>query len=253
MLRNDGDCWSIKTGGEGVGKSNEGIWFGHLISPETFRIQEHIVYEPDDFLQAVLDAKKYTSIVLDEGGEAWYNRDFATRINKAMAKAAMQIRERNLNIIICVPRWHYLDNVVLYRHKFRTHCHEIRDTRGFAEYYEAKWDPFTRSEIPFWDELFRYRFQQLPPKISAIYKEIKRTKGEERLIQYIEIVRKERDKVNGNAEDHNDPNIIVEEIERTGRDKYLNSRGNVDSDLIRYYYKCTNSVARQASIHLNST
>lgn len=203
-------------------------------------------------MQTVLEAKPYTSILLDEGGEAWYNRDFATRINKSLAKAAMQIRERNLNIIICVPRWHYLDNVVLYRHKFRTHIHEIRDTRGFCEYYEAKWDPFTRSEIPFWDEQFRYRFVQLPPKISSIYKEIKRTKGEERLLEYIEIVRKEREKITGDAEDRANPKILVEEIDRNGRDKYLNARGKVDPNLVQYYYECSQTVARQVALKLNS-
>jgi hypothetical protein len=253
MLRNDWDCWSIKTGGEGTGKSSEGIWFAHYISPDLFKIRQHIVYEPGDFLQTVLEAKPYTSILLDEGGEAWYNRDFATRINKSLAKAAMQIRERNLNVIICVPRWHYLDNVVLYRHKYRTHVHDIRDTRGFCEYYEAKWDPFTRSEIPFWDELFRYRFLQLPPKISATYKEIKRIKGEERLLEYIEIVRKEREKITGDAEDKASPKVIVEEIERKGRDKYINARGNIDPNLVQYYYECSQTIARQVALKLNST
>jgi hypothetical protein len=253
-LRKDWDCWSLKTGEEGSGKSSEGIYYGHYISGnDGFRIRDNIVYEPDDFLNAVFNAKKYDTVLLDEGGEAWYNRDFATRINKCLAKAAMQVRERNLNVTICVPRWHYLDNVVLYRHKFRTHIHDIRDVRGFCEYYETKWDPFSRSEIPFWDEQFRYRFPKLPTTILETYREIKRKKGEERLIEYIEVIRKEREKITGDAENKKSPPIIVEEIrKKNAKTKYLNERGKIDWHKVQYFYQCNRDDAQQVAAILNS-
>jgi hypothetical protein len=73
------------------------------------------------------------------------------------------------------------------------------------------------------------------------------------LQEYIEIVRKEREKITGDAEDKASPKVIVEEIERKGRDKYINARGNIDPNLVQYYYECSQTIARQVALKLNST
>jgi hypothetical protein len=255
LIKKDKDCWSLKTGREGTGKSTLTIWECHYISGNRgFPIKENVVYTPDDFLTAVFNAKKGDSIQLDEGGEAWYNREFGTRINKALGKASMQIRERNLNVEICVPRWHYLDIVVLYRHNFRAHSFDINDCNGFSIYYEPADNPFSRSDVPFWNTLFKYRFVDLPPGIRATYKEIKRKKGEERLLEYIEIVRKEREKITGDAENKMSPKIIVEEIKKKNlEEKMINDRtGRIDWHKIHYYYECPQQTAQAVAAILNS-
>lgn len=249
-LNNDWDYWSLFTGEEGAGKSTEAIWLAHYVSGRRFSIEENMVYDSEDFLTAIYNAKKGATIILDEGGAAWYNLNYATRMNKAIDQAAMEIRERNLNIELCVPRWHYLGKVAIFRHKYRCQVYAVNEVRGYCRYLEPSWEgmEFSRSDIPFWKKKFRHRFPELPAKVLDVYRPMKRKKGEERLAKYIEIVQIDKERLC--PEKRRSPQEIAAEV-RKAPEKYQNTRGRADWRKIMFYFECSEPVARQAAAGLS--
>lgn len=244
QLKRDWDCWTIKAGPEGSGKSTEAIWFCHHISGPRFQVDKHIVYDPNDFLGLVMECKPGDSILLDEGGEAWFNRDFATKINKVLGKAAMQIRERNLNVVICVPRWSYLDMIAIFRHKYMTNIYALNGRRGFCQYMKPQWNFYSKAAVPFWNTMFRYKFPQLPPAVQTKYKAMKREKGEERLQKYMDVVEADSaPTAKGLTIDD-----IIDEIREMSEDEkqtLRNSRDNFDTVRIKTRYDVSVMKARQ--------
>jgi len=187
-LAEDYDWWQLISGNEGTGKSTIAIQDALFTSPEDFRKnwRWRITYDPEDFLSSVESAPKGASIILDEAGECWFNRDFQTKTNKALAKASMQIRERNLNIILCVPKMYYLDKVAIYRHRTWVCVSSPRFIRGKSEFFKPSFKKYGKADIPFWNIIFEYYFPKLPDKIYLPYKEFKSKKASERLTGYIE-------------------------------------------------------------------
>lgn len=192
-LHCDFDWWQINTGKEGTGKSTFSIWDALFTSPEDFKKnwRERIAYDPDEFISQVETAPKYATIILDEGGEAWYNRDYQSRTNKVLGKTSMQIRDRNLNIEINVPSMYYLDKVAIARHRTWVLIQAKGIERGFAEIYVPQWPKFGRADIPYWELIIDHNFPALPKAIYDPYKRLKSEKARERLIKYRDVAKAE--------------------------------------------------------------
>lgn len=244
QLKRDWDYWTIMSGPEGVGKSTLAIWYCHHISGPRFSVDKHVVYDPADLLTLVMECKPGESILLDEGGEAWFNRDFATKINKVLGKAAMQIRERNLNIVICVPRWSYLDMIAIYRHKCMANVYALHGKRGYCQFMKPQWNFYSKSPIPFWQTMFRYKFPALPEAVQTKYKAMKREKGEERLQKYLDTVEKENaPNVEGQTMD--DVISAIREMDEVDQQSLKNSRDNFSWERIMNRYSVSQIKARQ--------
>lgn len=106
--KRNNDNVSIVVGTEGTGKSTAGIQLASLISPSF--CMEHICFEPDEFYSALENCKKGDSIVLDEGALFLFSRNTMTQVNRDVAQLFQLIRQKNLNIIICIPKFKNLDN-----------------------------------------------------------------------------------------------------------------------------------------------
>lgn len=249
LTQNDIDWWTIDSGPEGSGKSTFAIQDAIFTSHHDFsrHWKERITYDPEEFLAQFESAPQGGTVILDEGGEAWFNRDFASLVNKNLAKAAMQVRDRNLNVIICCPNIWYLDTIAIMRHRTWVSVSMPGFQRGHAEFYKPSWRKFGRKVEPYWELKTEHEFPRLPDKIYQDYREFKRKRASERLAKYIEGVEHERTK------SEIAPEKVLKKV-RASKDqaKFKTSRGTWDWKLIMYYCKCSEVPAKTAAAVLNS-
>jgi hypothetical protein len=246
-IRSDWDWFTYLTGGEGTGKSTCAIWQAHYVSGPLFDITKNICYDAEDFLRLVDDVPKYSTILLDEGGEAWYNRDFASTMNKALGKAVQQIRDRNLNVEVCVPDLDLLDSQALRRHKTWIKCTAPAFQRGYSTWHMPRWKyyPAKGQNIPHWTVLFHHRFLDLPEPYRSAYKKVKTEKSKERLAGYLDVVQRQKEKARDKSS-----KLSAQEVAQQIMDgdlaKYLNTRGTLDIAKIQNDFKVGRPTADRA-------
>jgi hypothetical protein len=242
LLRKDWDWWTGNEGYEGTGKSNGSLWTALKVAPGLFDISEHVCYTPDDFLRLVEDTPRYGVFILDEAGEAVYNRNYNTELNKAIVMASQQMRDRNLYVEFNLPALELLDSAL--RRRFRTLViyEAPKFERGRSMWHVPVLPRYGRKSDPYFDLSFVYYFRQLPTAKREEYTAIKTKMGRERLAGYREQVQHEQGK---NVDV--DPAKIVDRIRRLPegeRAELLGSRGAFSRDAIRFRYKLPESVAR---------
>jgi hypothetical protein len=249
LTTKDLDWWTIDSGPEGSGKSTFGIQDAMFCSHDDFvkNWRERITYDPEEFLGQFEIAPMGGTVILDEGGEAWFNRDFASQINKALAKAAMQVRDRNLNVVLCVPNIWYLDTIAIMRHRTWTTVSMPAFQRGHSEFYKPSWRKFGRKVEPYWDLKTEHEFPMLPPRVYLEYKAYKRKRSSERLAKYIDQIDHER------AKSEIAPEKVLKKV-RASREplKFKTSRGTWDWKLVMYHCRCGEIPAKTAAAVLNS-
>lgn len=241
VIRQDWDWWTSHEGYEGTGKSTGSIWTALRVGRELFNVGEHVVYEPLEILRMVDDAPRYGVIVVDEAGEAIFNRDFNSQLNKAIIKASQQCRDRNLFFELNLPTLELLDTKLIRR--FKTHViYEAPEfIRGKSIWHSPSKGRYERRSIPFFRPTFYYWFQDLQEPVRSAYREVKTRKGKERLQGYIEDLKDQEDK-----HQDVDPRKIVDRIRRrSDREVLLTSKGTWSRDKIRYEYQLPESLARQ--------
>lgn len=125
------------TGGRGSGKSTFALQLGKYIDP-TLNLSR-IVFSPEDFRQAVLDAKKFQCIIYDEAFTGFSSRASLSPINKVLVSLAMQMRQKNLCIIIVLPTIFLLDRyMAIFRTRALIHVFESHGKRGYFCLYNYK-------------------------------------------------------------------------------------------------------------------
>ena len=107
-LRKDYDYWTIIAGREGEGKSTFGVQYGNFISLKGF----HMCFSPEEFMEAMDKAKPYDSVQLDEGGVLLLSRESMSQTNRLIVKVGMVARQKNLNVILCVPNFFLIDTYI---------------------------------------------------------------------------------------------------------------------------------------------
>ena len=121
-------------GGEGVGKSSLAFHIATDLDPN-FHVGK-IVFDFDDFKSAVKKSKKGDVILVDEGALVLFKRDAMKGDVKDMIKLFTAIRQYNLIIIICVPRFEIIDS---YLRDYRVKCLIKLTMRGrYAVYNRSK-------------------------------------------------------------------------------------------------------------------
>ena len=115
LHKKDKDCVLVVDGREGSGKSTLAFQVAKYVDP-SFNI-DRIVFSPDEFREAVFKAKKGQAIVYDEAFTGFSSRASLSPINRVLVSLAMQMRQKNLCILIVLPTIFMLDK---YMALFRT-------------------------------------------------------------------------------------------------------------------------------------
>lgn len=135
--KRDKDIVLLIDGHEGSGKSTLGLQIGKYIDP-TLTINR-IVFSAEDFRDAVLKAKKGQVIVYDEAFTGLSARSSLSGVNKVLVSLMMQMRQKNLCVIIILPTLFLLDKYVgIFRSKALIHVYETGGNRGYFRIYNQK-------------------------------------------------------------------------------------------------------------------
>ena len=119
------------------GKSTFALQVGKYID-NTLNLKR-VVFSPEDFREAVLKAKKGQCIIYDEAFTGFSSRASLSPINRVLVSLAMQMRQKNLCIIIVLPTIFLLDRyMALFRTRALIHVFENKGRRGYFRLYNYR-------------------------------------------------------------------------------------------------------------------
>jgi hypothetical protein len=134
VQKKDFDYFIAIDGLEGSGKSVFGMQIAKILDPN-FNL-EKICYSAKDFIKAVINAKPYSCIVFDEAFTGLSSRSALSEINQLLVSLMMEMRQKNLFIILIMPSVFMLDKyAALHRAKGLFHVYMHNDKRGFWSFY----------------------------------------------------------------------------------------------------------------------
>lgn len=137
LSKKDKDFFAIVDGTEGSGKSTMSLQWAKYVDP-SFNISR-ICFTPDEFKEAIFKAKKGQAIVYDEAFTGLGSRSALSSVNRYLVSLAMQVRQKNLFIILALPSVFLLDKYfVMFRTKVLVHIYENKGRRGYFRIYNPK-------------------------------------------------------------------------------------------------------------------
>lgn len=137
LYKDDKDCIICVDGKEGGGKSTIGLQFCKYIDND-FNLRR-VVFTPEEFREAIYEAKKGQAIMFDEAFTGFSSRSSLSGVNKALISLMMQIRQKNLFIVIVLPTVFLLDKYIsIFRTRVLVHVYENKGRRGFFRVYSSK-------------------------------------------------------------------------------------------------------------------
>lgn len=126
----DKDYVLVFDGKEGAGKSTFAFQTGKYVDPSLDL--SRIVFGPEAFREAILKAKKGQCIIYDEAFTGFSSRASLSPVNRVLVSLSMQMRQKNLFIIIVLPTIFLLDKyMALFRTKALIHVYENHGRRGY--------------------------------------------------------------------------------------------------------------------------
>ncbi len=135
--KNDKDYLIAIDGMEGSGKSTLAFQIGKCVDP-TLDLSR-IVFTAEDFRQAIYKAKKGQCIIYDEAFTGLSSRSALSGINRALVSLMMQMRQKNLCIILVLPTFFLLDKyAALFRTRILIHVYENKGVRGYFRIYSRR-------------------------------------------------------------------------------------------------------------------
>lgn len=135
--KKDKDCILCIDGTEGSGKSTFALQIGKYVDPSLDL--SRVVFSPDDFREAILKAKKGQCIIYDEAFTGFSSRSSLSPVNRVLVSLAMQMRQKNLFILIVLPTIFLLDKyMALFRTKALIHVFESKGRRGYFRLFNRK-------------------------------------------------------------------------------------------------------------------
>jgi len=133
----DKDCVIAIDGREGAGKSTLALQIGKYVDPSLDLTR--VVFDPESFRQAVFAAKKGQCVIYDEAFTGFSSRASLSPVNRVLVSLMMQMRQKNLFVIIVLPTFYLLDRyVALFRTRALIHVFESKGQRGYFKLYNAK-------------------------------------------------------------------------------------------------------------------
>lgn len=137
LSKKDKDCVLVIDGKEGSGKSTFAFQVGKYID-KTLDLNR-VVFSPEDFREAILKAKKKQVIVYDEAFTGFSSRSSLSPINRVLVSLAMQMRQKNLCVLIVLPTIFLLDKyIAMFRSRALIHVYESRGVRGYFKVYNSQ-------------------------------------------------------------------------------------------------------------------
>jgi hypothetical protein len=138
LEKKDKDYLIAIDGVEGGGKSTLAFQIGKYVDP-TLNLSR-VVFNAEDFRQAIFKAKKGECIVYDEAFTGLSSRASLSSINRALVSLMMQMRQKNLCIILVLPTFFLLDKyAALFRSRVLIHVYENKGIRGYFLLFPKKY------------------------------------------------------------------------------------------------------------------
>ena len=137
VTKKDKDKVYVIDGTEGAGKSVLAMQLAKKLD-HTFCL-DRVVMNAIDFTHAIAQAKRFQCIVFDEAYSGLSSRTALSEINHLLVSLMMEMRQKNLFVIIVLPTIFLLDKyVALWRARGLFHVYEFKGNRGFWVYYNNK-------------------------------------------------------------------------------------------------------------------
>lgn len=135
LHKKDKDCIIAVDGGEGVGKSTLALQIGKYVDPSLDL--SRVVFDAESFKQAIFKAKKGQCVIYDEAFTGLSSRTSLSGINTALVSLMMQMRQKNLFVILVLPTFFLLDKyAALFRTTSLIHVYESKKgIRGYFRVY----------------------------------------------------------------------------------------------------------------------
>lgn len=128
--KKDKDWVILIDGYEGAGKSTFGMQMGKFIDP-TLDISR-VCMTADEFKQTIIDAKKGECVIYDEAVTGLTSGDSVSRIGKLLKSMMMQMRQKNLFVIVILPTVFELNTyAAMSRAKSLFHIYESGGRQGY--------------------------------------------------------------------------------------------------------------------------
>lgn len=137
LEKKDNDCFFIIDGAEGSGKSTLAIQLGKYVDPSLNL--SRVTFNAEEFRDAILKANKGQCVIYDEAFTGLSSRASLSMINKVLISLTMQMRQKNLFILIVLPTFFLLDKyIALFRAKALIHVFQSKGRRGYFKVYNMR-------------------------------------------------------------------------------------------------------------------
>lgn len=137
LREKDKDYIIVIDGKEGVGKSWFGLQVGRYIDPNLNL--SRVVFNPEEFKEAIFKAKKGEVIIYDEAFTGLSSRASLSGVNRYLVSMMMQMRQKNLCVILILPTFFLLDRyAAMFRSRILIHVYENSGRRGYFRIYNDK-------------------------------------------------------------------------------------------------------------------
>ncbi len=126
----DKDYLLVVDGAEGAGKSTLALQVGRYVDP-TLDLSR-VCMTPQEFRSAIIKAQSKQCVIYDESVTGLLSRSATSRINRMLVSLMMQMRQKNLFVIVIIPTFFMLDKyVALFRSKALIHVTEKNERYTF--------------------------------------------------------------------------------------------------------------------------
>lgn len=137
IAKKDFDWVWVVDGGEGSGKSTFAMQLAKVLD-SNFCL-DRVCMTPAEFTKAILRAKKGECVVFDEAFTGLSSRASLTEINRLLVSLMMEMRQKNLFVIIVMPTFFLLDRyVALFRARGLFHVYLKNGNRGRWVYFNNR-------------------------------------------------------------------------------------------------------------------
>ena len=130
IQKKDQDMVMVIDGSEGAGKSSLMMQICKYMDP-SFNIND-VCMNGDEFGNAITSAIQFKALSFDEGGQGLNSRASLTAASRILVSKMMEMRQKNLFVVICIPSIFFLDRYVsMFRAKCLLHVYVSHGRRGY--------------------------------------------------------------------------------------------------------------------------
>jgi len=130
ITKKDHDEVWVVDGYEGSGKSVFAMQAAYAVDP-TLNLSR-VCMNPEEFEMAIKKAKNRQAIVYDEAYSGLSSRASLSAVNKLLVSKMMEMRQKNLFVLVVLPSFFLLDRyVALFRSRALIHVYESGGRRGY--------------------------------------------------------------------------------------------------------------------------